>query len=308
VKKSIVLLLSLLVLLSSFTLPAAADNSEPIVLGEPDWPGIWGKNAVAENILENIGYEVEIKSVKNIMIYQGMIRGDIDIYLGSWMPSDKPTREGLDGDINVVRKNLTEGLYTLGVPEYVWEAGVKSFADLDKYAEKFDHKMYVGPVGWEFSNKMKEAIKNDIYGLGDWTLVNSSQTAMLANMKRAVENKDWIVSLAWKPHWMNYVMDIKYLEDPKNVWVSAESWVDTLTRSGFENEQPEIYKFLTQFKVNNDMSNEWIYYIGREDQEPEQVAEKWVKNNLDIIKDWLTGVKAKNGEDAFTVLKNNVSN
>jgi glycine betaine/proline transport system substrate-binding protein len=290
------------------TIPAAANSNDPIVLGDPDWPGIWAKNAVVANILENIGYEVEIKSLKNAIIYQGMLKGDVDIYLGSWMPSDKPTREGLDGDLEVVRKNLKEGLYTLGVPEYAWEAGVKSFADLDDYAEKFDHKLYVGPVGWEFTTQIKKAVKNDVYGLGDWELVNSSQTAMIANMKKAMAEGEWIATLAWKPHWMNYVMDIKYLEDPKDVWVNAESWVDTLTRQGFDEEQPEVYKFLTQFEVTNEMSNEWIYYIGYEDEEPEKVADKWVKNNLDVIEGWLEGVKASNGKDAFTVLKNNISN
>jgi glycine betaine/proline transport system substrate-binding protein len=183
---------------------------------------------------------------------------------------------------------------------------VKSFADLDKYAEKFDHKLYVGPIGWEFTKKIKKAVENDIYGLGDWELVNSSQTAMLANMKRAVKNKEWIVTLAWKPHWMNYVMDIKYLKDPKNVWVNAESWVDTLIRPGFKGDYPEVYKFLNQFEVNNDMSNEWIYYIGYKDQDPQKVAKKWVRNNLDIVKGWLRGIKASNGKDAFTVLKSKV--
>ncbi|ADL12732.1 ABC transporter substrate-binding protein [Acetohalobium arabaticum] len=308
-KKLVVNLIILMMLVTIFAAPVAASNpEEPIVFGEADWPGIWGKDAVVEHILENIGYEVEIKTVKNVIIYNRMVDKEIDVFLGSWMPSDKPTRDELKGQFKIVKTNLDEGLYTLGVPKYVWEAGVRSFTDLDKYAEKFDHKIYAGPIGWKFTKAMKKAIKNDIYGLGDWKLVNSSQTAMIANMKRAVKKGDWIATLAWKPHWMNYVMDIKYLKDPKNIWVNAESWVDTITRVGFKQDRPQVHKFLTQFKTTTDMSNEWIYYIGYKDQEPERVAQRWVKNNLDVVKDWLKGVKAKNGKQAFEVLKNKVNN
>ncbi|MBM7624084.1 ABC transporter substrate-binding protein [Sporohalobacter salinus] len=308
-KKSILKFLVLIMLVTIFTYPVTASNvEEPIVFGEADWPGIWGKDAVVEHILESIGYKVEIKTVKNVIIYNRMADKEIDVYLGSWMPSDKPIRDKLKGQIKIVQTNLDEGLYTLGVPKYVWEAGVRSFADLDKYAEKFDHKIYAGPIGWEFTKQIKKAIKNDTYGLGDWKLVNSSQTAMIANMKRSVKKENWIVTLAWKPHWMNYVMDIKYLKDPKNVWVNAESRVNTITRVGFKQDHPQVHKFLTQFKVTNDMSNKWIYYIGYKDQEPEKAAQKWVENNLNIIKSWLNGVKAKNGKDAFKVLKNRINN
>ena len=304
-KKSIlnvVLILLLLFVAVSSTVSA----QEPISLGEADWPGIWAKNAVAKHIMTNIGYDVEIKAVKNVMIYNSMADQGIDIYLGSWMPSDKPIRKEMEGKIEVVTTNLEEGLYTLGVPKYAWEAGVKSFADLDEYAEKFDHKIYAGPVGWAFTEAIQKAIDNDIYGLGDWEIVNSSQTAMIANMKRAMKKEDWIVTLAWKPHWMNYIMDIKYLEDPKDVWVSAESWVNTLTRNGFKDDNPQIYKFLEQFKVNSEMSNEWIYYIGYKEQEPKEVAKNWVENNPDVVEKWLQGVKTKDGKDAFKVLKENL--
>lgn len=60
---------------------------------------------------------------------------------------------------------------------------------------------------------MNKAIDQDIYNLDDWTAVNSSQSALMAQLEKSIEDKDWICFMAWKPNRMNTQYDIKYLED-----------------------------------------------------------------------------------------------
>ena len=278
-----------------------------ISFGEPDWTGIRAKNAVANQILEKIGYETETTIAADEALHHSLATDNLDVHLGSWMPSVEAILEEIENDIDIVATNMDEGIYTLGVPSYVWEAGVRSFADLADHAEKFDKTLYLGPVGWPFSEAMAEAIESDTYGLGDWEIKNSSTPAMLAQMERAVQNEEWIVTLAWRPHWMNYIMDIKYLEDPKEIWADPESWVNTLARTGLENDHPQVYKFLEQFKVDVEDNDMWIYEIGQEERDAEKVASEWIANNLSTVAEWLRGVKAANGEPAIEVLKNNLN-
>ncbi len=305
-KKSLLIVLSVALLVGLFSGTGIAQTDEPIVLGEPDWPGIRAKNSVVEYILENIGYEVDRKSASDPILHEGLTQGDVDVHIGSWLPQNNDLRMKYKGEINYVTQNMTEGIYTMAVPKYVWDAGVKSHADLQKYADKFDRKLYLGPTGWASYDLMKGAIADDVYGLGDWEAVNSSQSALMAQIEKSIEDKEWIVFVGWQPHWMNSVYDIKYLEDPQRLWESPYSWVDTLTRQGFEKDYPEVYRFLQQFKVDIEDNNDWIYEIGFNEKEDMQVAEEWVKNNILVVRRWLSLVETPEGENAYQVLRENI--
>jgi glycine betaine/proline transport system substrate-binding protein len=304
-KKTITLFTCLLLFTTLLVSPQISANEE-ITLAECNWPGIRAKNKVGAYILENIGYEVTSTMVSDQVAHQGIASGRLDIHLGSWMPSMTETRTQIEDKIDVPATNTDECMYTMAVPQYVWEAGVKSYTDLDKYAEKFDRTMYTGPIGWQSTKTMKKAVDNDIYSLGDWKVQTSTNGALMARIKKAVNNQEWIVFIGWQPHWMNHLFDIKYLKDPQGLWENPESWVDTLARKGLKEDQPEVYKFFKQYKLSTQTCSTWIYEIGQQDKDPSVVAKNWVQNNLNTVKPWLEGVKATNGKPAFEVLKENI--
>ncbi|HKL75528.1 MAG TPA: glycine betaine ABC transporter substrate-binding protein [Halanaerobiales bacterium] len=301
-KKTLLALIAVFLMIGLLSGNTMAQD-DTITLGEGDWPGIRAKNSVVEVIIESMGYEVERMTARDPLIHQGLTQGDVDIHLGSWMPQILDMREKYKGDYDYVTQNMTEGLYTLAVPQYVWEEGVKTQADLQKYPEKFDKKIYVGPNGWASSKKMNEAKENNIYGLGDWSIINSSQSAMMAQIEKSIDNKDWIVFAGWRPHWMNSAYNLKYLEDPKRLWESPYSWVDTLVRKGFEDDYPQVYRFLQQFRVNVEDNDKWIYEIGYNERDGEEVAREWLSNNIIEVRRWLSMVETKDGQDAYNVLK-----
>jgi len=305
--KLTIFILSFVLLVGLLSGSVLAQSEEPIMFGEGDWPGIRAKNSVVEFILENIGYEVERTTARDPIIHQGLTQGDIDVFIGSWMPQIMDMRNKYKDEINYVTQNMTEGLYTMAVPQYVYEAGVKSHADLQKHADKFEKKMYVGPAGWASSKKMNKAIDEDIYGLGDWTAINSSQSALMAQVDKSINEEEWIVFVGWRPHWMNAEYNLKYLEDPDRLWESPYSWVDTLTRKGFKEDYPQVYRFLQQFRVDVEDNDQWIYEIGYNERDEMEVAEEWVKNNILEVRRWLSMVETPAGEDAYQTLVNNLN-
>ncbi|MFW6409898.1 MAG: glycine betaine ABC transporter substrate-binding protein [Halanaerobiales bacterium] len=301
-KKIISMIIVALLMAGVFGGNVMAESDEPITLGEGDWPGIRAKNAVVEVILESLGYEVERTSARDPIIHQGLTQGEIDIHLGSWLPQNRDMRKKYKGEIDYVTQNMTEGIYIMAVPDYVYEAGVKSHADLQEHADKFDKKLYVGPAGWASDKKMNEAIEKDIYGLGDWEAVNSSQSALMAQIESSIEDEEWICFVGWRPHWMNTTFDIEYLDDPERLWESPYSWVDTLAREGFEEDYPEAYRFFQQFRVDVADNDEWIYEIGQKERDDKEVAEEWIKDNIVKVRRWLSMMETPDGEDAYEVL------
>ena len=53
---------------------------------------------------------------------------DIDVFLGNWMPSQDADRKPYIEDKSIVETNmnLKGAKYTLAVPKYLWDAGLKT--------------------------------------------------------------------------------------------------------------------------------------------------------------------------------------
>ncbi|AEI13861.1 ABC-type glycine betaine transport, periplasmic subunit [Flexistipes sinusarabici DSM 4947] len=291
-----------------FLTAAVSAFAKPVVkFGVPAWPGVTVKSEVAAQILKTMGYETEQSVLSAPAVFESLKTNNLDAYLAGWSPQEdtmiNPLKE--KGEIKLLGTNLDEGRISLCVPTYVWEAGVKSFADLDKYAEKFEHKIYNLQPGTGMNNQMTEIIANDVAGLGDWTQVESSTPAMLATVRAQMRQNKWVTFGCWKPHWMNVILDVKYLEGvPGTEKFVSKSVVYTIVRKGLKEDYPEVYKFLDQIKVNSELQSKWIYEFGYKKRAPEDVAKEWIGGNLDIVEKWLKGVKTVDGEPAAEVLRN----
>jgi glycine betaine/proline transport system substrate-binding protein len=304
----------LLVLVFSFSLVTvgagnvqAADDT--IDFGYVQWPGVTIKTHVAKRVLEYLGYETSMTSGSQAIVFKGMDTGDLDVFLGNWMPTMKIhfDKYSEKGSVQNVRVNLHDVVYKTAVPEYVYEAGVKSFEDLNEYADKFDKTIYGIEPGNEGNLIIKKAIDNNTYNLGEWNLKASSTAGMLSAAKRAINKEEWIAFNGWKPHYMNVMFDLRYLEDPKGIWGSGER-VLTVARTGFKKENPNVYKFLEQFKVTAPMQNKWIDMYKRQEMDPKKVAEKWIANNLGVVNQWVYGVQSTNGKMSRKAIQAKVSN
>jgi len=106
---------------------------------------------------------------------------------------------------------------------------------------------------------------------------------------------------------MNVMFDLRYLEDPEGIWGEGER-VYTVARNGYQDENPNFYKFLEQFKVTAPIQNQWIDSYKRQEKDPEVVAEEWIANNLDVVNQWVYGVETADGEMARKAIKEIVNN
>jgi glycine betaine/proline transport system substrate-binding protein len=190
--------------------------------------------------------------------------------------------------------NLEDVVYQTAVPEYVYEAGVKSMADLYEHADKFNSEIYGIAPGNDGNIIIQNAIDNNTYNLGEWSIRESSTAGMLSSVQRAYNNEEWIAFNGWKPHYMNVLFDLKYLDDPEGIWGENDS-VYTVVRNGYQDENPNFYKFLEQFKVTAPIQNKWVDEYQNKDRDPEEVAEEWIANNLDVVNQWVFGVKTTDG-------------
>ncbi len=286
---------------------ADPESCRTVRLSDPGWTDITSTNAIAATVLDALGYQADIATLSVPIGYEGMKKGDIDVFLGNWMPAQTKFREDLDASkaAEVLNRNLEGAKFTLAVPAYVAEGGVKDFADLAAHADAFDHKIYGIESGAPANTNIANMIKANDFGLGDWSVVESGEQAMLAQVTRAERGEDWIVFLAWAPHPMNVTHDLVYLSGGDAYfgpnYGGAE--VFTLARTGWAEECPNAATFFRQLTFDIDAENAMMGRILDDGEDPGDAAAAWLKENPGVLDGWLAGVTTLGGEPGLPAVK-----
>ncbi|MBA1203876.1 choline ABC transporter substrate-binding protein [Pseudomonas capeferrum] len=293
--------------LCAVTARAAVDTDDrctTVKMADPGWSDIASTNAVARLLLESLGYKVKIDSLAVPIIYGGLKDGQVDAFLGNWMPAHQGFHDKFveTGDVHRLSRNLEGTEFTLAVPDYVWNAGVKDFADLQRFADKFGKKLYGIGSGAPANLSLKEIIDKNEFDLGDWKLVESSEQAMLSQVQRATKKQDFVVFLGWTPHPMNINLKMHYLTGGEK-WFGSKGEVYTLTRKGYPQACPNAAKLLSNLIFTLDMENSIMAEVESRKVKFDQAAKAWVKAHPDQLDDWLAGVSSKDGGSAVEAVK-----
>ena len=298
---------NILTALVSATLILPAWSAEPESCKSPKfsdvgWTDITATTAAASLVLSALGYSPQTTVLSVPVTYASLQNGDMDIFLGNWMPSMEadlaPYRDA--GDVEVLSPaNLTGAKYTFAVPSYVAEGGVRGFADIAAHAEKFDGKIYGIEPGNDGNRLILDMIAENAFGLGDFELVESSEAGMLAQVARATAREQWIVFLGWAPHPMNSDHELTYLSGGDDYFGPNYGGADVFTnvRRGYLSECPNIGRFLGNLQFTLPMENAIMGGILNDGKSPEEAALEWLSENPEILDGWLEGVKDASGGD-----------
>ncbi|WP_079478543.1 glycine betaine ABC transporter substrate-binding protein [Halobacillus salinus] len=125
-----------------------------------------------------------------------------------------------------------------------------------------------------------------------WNQETASTAAMLTALGEAIDNEEPVIVAGWSPHYMFAKYDLKYLEDPKEVYGGVEI-IKTITRKGLKEDMPEAYEVLDRFHWEPaDMEQ---VMLDAQEMDFEEAAQKWVNNNEDKVAEWTEGVDSVDG-------------
>ncbi|RTR06451.1 ABC transporter substrate-binding protein [Halomonas nitroreducens] len=287
------------------SLPAQAEVEE-VRFGVPPWPGVTVKSEVAAQLLEALGYETRQSDLAVSVILNGLAQGDLEVYLGGWYPVQTDMVEPLvaKGKVAKAAANIQGATSGLVVPRYVHEAGITSVADLEAHRDRFDGTIQGIEAGTGINTAILGAIDEDLAGLGDWTLRESSTAAMLAQAEQKMRDGEWVTFVGWEPHWMNVSFDLVYLDDADEAGVAdIESTVWTVVPASLEAEDPDLYRFMSQYVVDTADQNDWVHAYSYEERPADEVASEWIREHYDTVEAWLEGVEAKDGRPGMEAVK-----
>ncbi len=283
------------------------DSCRKVRFSDVGWTDITSTTALASVVLEALGYEPEATVLSVPVTFKSLENGDIDVFLGNWMPSMAGDIEPYlqRASVEQIAVNLEGAKYTLAVPSYLAEKGLRDFADIHRFAKELDHKIYGIEPGNDGNRLILQMIEENAFNLGDFELVESSEQGMLAQVARAYRKKEPIVFLAWEPHPMNANFAITYLTGGDD-WFGPNfggATVYTVVRKGYLEECPNVGRFIKQLRFTLQMENEIMKAILDEGEDPKKAAAAWLRAHPEVLDSWLAGVKTWDGEDGLAAVK-----
>ncbi len=290
---------------------AAAQDSaacRTVRFADVGWTDITATTALAARVLRGLGYTPADQVLSVPVTYASLKNGDIDVFLGNWMPTmEADLRPYLDdGSVEVIeRPNLQGAKYTLAVPQYTFAAGLETFQDIARFREALDGKIYGIEPGNDGNRLILDMIENNQFDLGGFELVESSEQGMLAQVARATSRQQPIVFLGWEPHPMNASFRMRYLGGGDEVFGPnyGGATVYTNVRAGYLTECPNAGKLISNLRFTLPMENEVMAAMLDDGKDAAVAAEEWLKKNPRAWEGWLKDVTTFGGAPGLEAVK-----
>ena len=295
--------------------PAAA--KETLVFADMGWDSAQVHNRVAAFIVENgYGYGVDFIPGETIPLFQGTVRGDIDINMEVWYANQKEAADKAvaAGKVLDLGDNFPDSWQGWLVPTYVIKGDpargikpmapdLKSVSDLPKYAKLFKDvedpgkgRFYSCIAGWEcekINDKKFEAYDlNDSYNL----LLPGSNAALVASLVGAYKKGEPWFGYYWAPTWVLGLYDMTPLEEPaydEKVFHSTGKCaypavrVKIYVNSGLTKKAPDVVEFLKKYETTQDMANKFLAFMREKEADTDAAAEWFLKSYEDVWTGWV---------------------
>ncbi|MCM2390396.1 ABC transporter permease/substrate binding protein [Streptomyces albipurpureus] len=254
-----------------------------VTIGYIPWDEGIASTFLWKEVLERRGFAVETQQLEAGALYTGLAGGQIDFQTDAWLPITHATYwKKYASELEDLGPWYGPTSLELSVPSYV--KGVDSLDDLKGQSARFEGRV----IGIEPSAGMMGLLKDKVlkeYGLtGEYKVIDGSTPGMLAELKRAYQKKEPVLTTLWSPHWAYSTYDLKKLKDPKNAWGKGDG-VHTVARKGFSADQPEIAQWLKDFRLTEKQLTDLEAEIQQAGKGEEQDAVRtWLSENPQVEK------------------------
>lgn len=260
-------------------------NKGPVEILYVEWACATATSHVIADVLESkMGYtDVKLTPVTAALMYEGLSTGSGDAIFCSWLPLTHGDYMDKVGDeVDDLGPNMEGAKIGWVVPEYVELSSIEDLKDAS-VKEKLDGKITGIDSGAGLMKASEKALTE--YDL-DYELLEGSGATMTAALGAAVDQDEWIVVTGWTPHWKFARWDLKYLDDPKNVFGGAET-INTVVRKGLKEDMPEVYELFDNFHWTDKDLGSAMMMAQEEGATGQSAASKWVAENEELVNSWL---------------------
>ena len=284
---------------------ASAGPKGTVNIAVNPWVGYTADAAVVAYILkEKMGYEVNLKDLKEDVSWQGFDSGEVDAILENWghpdleqiYITDKKVAmdAGQTGNVGVIGWYVPKW-FADEHPDVLTDAkNLNNYADLFKTSESGDKGQFLGtdPSYVQYD----EALVTNL-GLNFKVIFTGSENATIEAIKQAVAQKKPLLFYWWDPHWLNSTVELS--SSPPGVYGGLrrrqgrvacdypETPLNKIISVKFNTSGGDAATLIKNFKWTNADQNSVANDITNNSMTPEAAAKKWVDANEAVWKAWM---------------------
>jgi glycine betaine/proline transport system substrate-binding protein len=262
----------------NFSKPSQQEEDKRVIkLNYTDWTESVAITMLASTILkEKMGYEVELKLTDIESVYNELASGEADFFADAWLPNThKQYFEQHNSEIDTVGVIFRNPKTGLVVPEY------SRFISITDLAEDT-----IPIIGIDEGAGIMTSTKNALahYGLQN-ALLSFSDDQMTFQMTDSIKRRKEIVVTGWEPHWIFSRHDVRFLEDPNQIF-PADEHIYVVGNKESMKEHPHATELFGRMQLTDKQFNNLIDQV-KMATDPINGIHQWMEKNKYIVNKWV---------------------
>jgi glycine betaine/proline transport system substrate-binding protein len=273
--------LAVLLLLVSCGSKTSDEEEKTLKIVYTDWSESVAITHLSAVLLEEkMEYQVILKLTDVESAYQEIASGESDIFADAWLPeTHKNYMEAHNGKIEKLGIIYPEARTGFVVPEY---SNLQMISDLTNYS----HPVIGIDEGAGVMQKARLAIEK--YSLKNH-LNSLSEDEMIKQLEDSIKRRKEIVITGWEPHWIFARYEVRFLDDPDNIFGEKEN-IFAVGTMGIVEKHPMAVRFFERMQLTENQLNRLVYQV-RLSEDPRQGVKNWIDENEYIVNQWVKNLK-----------------
>ncbi|MFP4663865.1 MAG: glycine betaine ABC transporter substrate-binding protein [Bacteroidales bacterium] len=225
---------------------------------------------------EKMDYDIVLKLTDVESAYADVASGNADVFGDAWLPETQQLYYDKHAEkLEKISITFPDARTGFVVPEYSPLVSINDLQDYTGEIAGIDE-------GAGVMIKARKALK--AYH-SKATLLNLSEKEMTGRLEDAIKRRKDIVVTGWEPHWIFARFDVRFLEDPDQVFGAKEK-IYTIGTKGLEEKHPVAVRFFERMQLSEKQLNELVYEV-QVHNDPVKGAKAWIKKNEYVVNQWV---------------------
>ncbi len=273
-----------LCLMAACTTPSSnqSDEERTVNLVYTDWSEAIAITNLAKIVLEEqMEFEVQMKLTDVENAYAEVASGQADVFADAWLPETHghylENHANAIEQLGIIYPHARTGLV---VPAYSQYQSIEDLKGSD-----------VDLVGIETEAGVMYQTRHaiDQYGLGSVQLLSLSEQDMTKAFSESFKRREEIVITGWEPHWLFARYELRFLDDPLQVFGAQEN-IYAVGSKSLSGRLPTVVRFFERMQFSEQQINSLIYLMNSE-ADPEDGVREWIRKNEYIVNQWVKDLK-----------------
>jgi glycine betaine/proline transport system substrate-binding protein len=268
---------------------AFAKSSPPIRMGVVNLSFYRVVGGVLQNLLESLGYAIEITEGSHTEIYSVLGQGKLDMLVAVWLPNGHAPLFTKYGQQAIELGMLyDDARFFWGVPDYLPKT-IRSIAHLTRpdIAQVMTKQIQGIGAGAGITRLSQEVMSRYSLEVAGYRLLTGSEQEWIQAFEQEVAKKRGVIIPLWQPQFLNRTYSIRRLDDPLAIFPKPDRCVLVVAKDFSARFPASLVDILRRLRLSVDAITEMDFLANVEKLSPREAAARWMAQNPNIVQSWL---------------------